>query len=332
MKTEVKHENSLPSDMVLVSRCFHGQISCSVAEERLKSVNVDQCYLARESDVKPGKYVLSYLANGSIEHYYVRKCPVNDREASMAAIEYLIQGIDSCKYPVNPPEEKIPEEKINNYPPLTCYVCAAQFANRDKLLNHMKTHKLKECTSCSKFILENSFNSHIRHCSDTPLYFQCDQCDKKLTRKYALKIHMNLHFKNPFSCKVCGKKFETNDILQIHKVSMCAKMLKCTVCDKYFTKSFLLNRHLKLHDGKDGMHIIKKERQKGRRLHTCPEPGCSFQTKDKRRLENHIPYKHLQKKPQFYTCESCDSTFNKPWNLKRHERGCYQIEKVILLI
>ena len=332
MKTEMKYEKSLPSDMVLVSRCYHGQISCSVAEERLKLVNVDQCYLARESDVKPGKYVLSYLVNGSIEHYYIRKCPVNDREASMAAIAYLIQGIDNCKYPVNPPEENTPEEKIYNYPPLTCYVCAAQFANEGKLLNHKKTHKLKECTNCSKFILDNSFNYHIARCSETPLFFQCDQCDKKLTRNDSLKKHMNLHYKNPFSCKLCGRKFETNDILQKHKVSMCAKMLKCTVCDKYYTKLSSLNRHLKLHDGKDGMHIIKKKRQKGRRFHTCPEPGCSFQTKDKRRLENHIPYKHLLKNPKLYACEACDSTYDKPWKLKRHEKTCNQSNKVILFI
>ena len=70
-----KPELNLGTDLIpyetKVSKSFHGQISSSVAEERLRFVNADQCYLTRESDVEAGKYVLSCLVNGTVIHYSV---------------------------------------------------------------------------------------------------------------------------------------------------------------------------------------------------------------------------------------------------------------------
>ena len=52
-----------------VSGCYQGLLGFKAAETRLRERDKDFTYLTRESDVKKGKYILSWLTkDGSVKH------------------------------------------------------------------------------------------------------------------------------------------------------------------------------------------------------------------------------------------------------------------------
>ncbi|CAG0917341.1 unnamed protein product [Notodromas monacha] len=53
------------------STWYHGRLNRTVAEERLNKARQKGSYLVRESDRKPGSYVLSYLGQNGINHFKV---------------------------------------------------------------------------------------------------------------------------------------------------------------------------------------------------------------------------------------------------------------------
>jgi Ras GTPase-activating protein 1 len=53
------------------SSWYHGRLNRSVAEERLNKNMVKGSYLIRESDRKPGSFVLSYLGQNGINHFKI---------------------------------------------------------------------------------------------------------------------------------------------------------------------------------------------------------------------------------------------------------------------
>lgn len=55
----------------ICSRWYHGRLDRFTAEERLWDANKMGSYLVRESDRKPGSYVLSYLGRTGINHFRI---------------------------------------------------------------------------------------------------------------------------------------------------------------------------------------------------------------------------------------------------------------------
>ena len=53
------------------SQWYHGRLDRHTAEERLKSSGKSSCYLLRESDRKPGSYVLSHFGKTGVNHFRV---------------------------------------------------------------------------------------------------------------------------------------------------------------------------------------------------------------------------------------------------------------------
>lgn len=54
---------------ILFYRWYHGRLDRYSAELRLQATNKLGSYLIRESDRKPGSYVLSYLGHTGINHF-----------------------------------------------------------------------------------------------------------------------------------------------------------------------------------------------------------------------------------------------------------------------
>lgn len=52
-------------------RWYHGRLDRFTAEERLWDASKMGSYLVRESDRKPGSYVLSYLGRTGINHFRI---------------------------------------------------------------------------------------------------------------------------------------------------------------------------------------------------------------------------------------------------------------------
>lgn len=102
---------------------YHGRLDRYTTEERLKGVNKMGSYLVRESDRKPGSYVLSYLGRTGINHfritavcgdYYIGGRQFNSLQDLVA---YYIHCSDLLKrerlvHPVSPPEPVNDKKRI----------------------------------------------------------------------------------------------------------------------------------------------------------------------------------------------------------------------------
>jgi Ras GTPase-activating protein 1 len=54
--------------ILLLHRWYNGKLDRTTAEERLKNVEAGS-YLVRESDRRPGSFVLSFVGKGGINHF-----------------------------------------------------------------------------------------------------------------------------------------------------------------------------------------------------------------------------------------------------------------------
>ena len=328
-KTDIgfkKSESIMGADLIQyetkVSKSFHGQISSSVAEERLRLANVDRCYLTRESDVEPGKYVLSCLVNETVFHYCVTR----------ANYDKLISGnfeYDNCQFPVYRPDTDEKHAMIT-YPKFTCYVCAFQCTNERKERQiHTKRHRLYECKFCNKLIPDTCFSKHTKKCSPEKHYLNCHICDYRTVHNNQMKRHMKMHDKKPLLCKLCRMCFPDDKLLQRHITSLCGtdKTSYCNICEKRISLEGWLRHHNTIH--KDG--YVKKE--KGRTKHACPYPECGFKTFSRMRLLRHEKWKHIAKIPKSYKCDGCDYTAPFASRLKRHRQSCNrESEEVIMFM
>ena len=59
------------SQLIIIFRWYHGRLDRFQSEERLRNTERNGSYLVRESDRKPGSYVLSYLGKTGINHFRV---------------------------------------------------------------------------------------------------------------------------------------------------------------------------------------------------------------------------------------------------------------------
>ncbi len=59
----------LSSPHPLQKRWYHGRLDRYQSEERLRETGQNGTYLVRESDRKPGSYVLSYLGKTGVNHF-----------------------------------------------------------------------------------------------------------------------------------------------------------------------------------------------------------------------------------------------------------------------
>ena len=331
-----KPELNLGTDLIpyetKVSKSFHGQISSSVAEERLRFVNADRCYLTRESDVEAGKYVLSCLVNGTVIHYSV----------PIATYHKLISANfkhDNCQLPVYRPDT---DEKhaTTTYPKHTCYVCALQLNTAKEKQFHMKCHRLYECKFCNKYYPDTNFSKHTKKCSPEKHYFECQVCDYRTLQNHQMKRHMKLHEMKPLLCKLCLKRFPNDEILQRHKTFLCGKDKNitgfgkdkiCNLCDKPVSYKGI-DRHIKdMH--KDS--YVKKIRKIGRTKHECPYPKCDFKSESRKRFLRHKNWRHVEKIPKSpLKCDGygCDYSHVFASQLKRHRQTCKKSEEVIMFM
>ena len=72
--SKVKFNKKVEILILIFSRWYHGRLDRIGAEDRLRNFRSDNgtnlgSYLIRESDRKPGSYVLSYLGKTGINHF-----------------------------------------------------------------------------------------------------------------------------------------------------------------------------------------------------------------------------------------------------------------------
>ncbi|XP_014221925.1 zinc finger protein OZF-like [Trichogramma pretiosum] len=194
----------------------------------------------------------------------------------------------------------------------------------------VKQNKKKRITK--RFKNELNLNTHITVHNDTS--HACDACEKKLSCKSKLKIHIeSVHKKIAHGCDNCRKQFSTKSNLKTH-ISTVHNNVKypCEICGKKFTDRSNLNRHVKsLHNYTTHSCAICEEKFTRKDYlqnhvetvhngvtHTCDICGKPFSQKG--HLKIHVDSVHMGNK---HACDVCGKNFANKCNLNKHVDGVH---------
>ena len=167
----------------IFDKCYHGSISTHQAEDRLRSVGMESCYLTRESDLQSGRFILSTISNGNIKHFIVPDCDgKNKKQASFidakSDIERLVLSSDDYSHPVPPP----------------------LLISDGGTVRTGDTGR-RQCQVCRKTLESKQYDLEIHYCNhfmkDLAAQFpqsvaalECELCGAKFTRKRNLLHHL----------------------------------------------------------------------------------------------------------------------------------------------
>ncbi|XP_037793300.1 zinc finger protein ZFAT-like [Penaeus monodon] len=189
---------------------------------------------------------------------------------------------------------------------LICTVCGSAFQRCGDLVKHVQNmqHFTVECPLC--FVQVRDLEDQRLHFAlhDQELPFFCMYCDLRFRTRAALTMHMPKHSTSkPFVCSDCGRGFKWRHALQAHLYTHSPTIrLLCDICgfSSKYVSSF--KAHLLQHSG---------------RAFPCPHPGCSFTSKRKTHLNDHLA---THSKTRVHQCEVCGHSFSHAKNLRRHMR------------
>lgn len=187
---------------------------------------------------------------------------------------------------------------------VTCSICQSKFLTKKALKEHQNLHRLERrelirkrksmhakrrtCEKCNKNIkiTDASYQMHLAQNCPDKITYECDNCSRLFSGKFAILAHLSQAHKNNFECDICGstfmKKVEIIEhILLVHSPNCfeedekgafnclrcsndfddvdsylehmqngnCAYKFKCTICSNRYPSSKALERH-KLHHSK----------------------------------------------------------------------------------
>ena len=122
--------------------------------------------------------------------------------------------------------------------------------------------------------------------------FKCEDCDKQFTKACNLNRHiMNQHYGSKFQCKDCLKYFSRKDKLKEHSKIHMGELSESDFSDGYGNDSDVSDNHLSDEEMEENEDIKQDEVCKRSKLQ----------------------------------CESCDKTFERKYNLKRHVKNVHEI-------
>ncbi|XP_065071355.1 zinc finger protein 665-like [Rhopilema esculentum] len=204
--------------------------------------------------------------------------------------------------------------------PYNCIYCPKRFAEKNKLVVHVKNHK-------EGFVdpqaVERLVNSLLPKRKTT---HECLVCGKSFMSSWKLNRHIRVHSgEKPYKCSKCSKSFNEKSKLDQHEMlphdgtrvrpNSQEKRHECDKCDKKFVSLWKLKRHELFHSGE--------------RPWQCDRCGKGFVENNKLML--HIKFYHTDKessdavarraaRSKKYECTDCNKKFATHWKLKRHSQ------------
>ncbi|KAK8397977.1 hypothetical protein O3P69_003701 [Scylla paramamosain] len=220
-----------------------------------------------------------------------------------------------------------------------CHICGASFAEkryRDAHI-HVCLSKISgsaphKCPFCHKaFKLARYLQLHLRtvHWLKDE-QFLCEICDKVLTDKKNVIIHMKSHMgETKAKCKVCGKEFNRKSYLWTHmRTHTNQRPYKCNFCTKAFTQYSTWKNHERTHTGEKpykcyicsanfatSSSLSKHVQYSHYNIRDYECDICKKKFISKAKVEEHVKV-HTGEKP--FKCHVCNRAFNKKNNLKNH--------------
>ena len=326
------------------SEYYHDVIGLREAESRLEGR--EGAYLLRESDVKAGIFIISYVKSSSVSHILV---PKKDgrfiRQSLEEAVDVaadIISSSDCFEHPVPPPSpsrdndgSRSSDTSASDNEGSRCYCCSFK---SDSIRDHLQIHKVTRCPNCSKYFKTGSVRIHKRQCNPSEK-LSCDLCGFKTIHDVSMRLHRRMHISHPYLCRVgdCRRCFKTQELLQDHLQHHKVDGFQCEHCDKKFRHRYERTKHvIKIHQnvrrrstigfGLFNIAGVIQQRQKGRTMMTCKREGCEFKTRayQTEKMAIHVASKHPDrprpKKP--HECRECKRAFLFPYLLEKHKKSC----------
>jgi len=138
-----------------------------------------------------------------------------------------------------------------------CNKCDKQFAEKEKLIEHQKTHEKEvlKCTYCGEQLKDKKelVNHHRKHAEEQKVFNQslaCPVCSKIFSSEKYLASHMTKHQeKKPWQCEYCMFKFFTLEALNAHRATHMGdeEPYICEYCDEKFMETSAFVSHMKSH-------------------------------------------------------------------------------------
>ena len=135
-----------------------------------------------------------------------------------------------------------------------CSVCKAGYRNKKNLQSHIEfVHEKKGghiCSACGKkYATKGEVKKHFAFVHEQ-IKYECDMCDKSLSSKYNLKLHVEKHHegkKPSVECPTCSKCFQSNTSLKRHVNDVHDKKrpFGCDFCGLTFAQKSQLVTHMK---------------------------------------------------------------------------------------
>lgn len=242
------------------------------AESCEKFKNVKECDEVLKSTMKPAQRKRLAKANPKTA---TKKQPIQSNKSKENKNDLRARKTADKRGPATQKRLQTDEKSIK------CGVCFKEFACKNHLKSHMRTHKSKcpfNCSNCRRgFTVKSEWESHESKCNRKhfecelcgyftlykiniirhmrthggELPFGCEICAKRFAQRTHYKAHMRIHSKEflPFHCKFCRQGFSLRIKKHFHEMKCNRRRFECYLCDYKSVKRIYLTAHMQHHTG-----------------------------------------------------------------------------------
>ena len=333
---------------VKAAECFHGVLSASEAARRLRGSGLAQGYLTRESDVKAGRFIISYLEDTTVKHIIIPgynkmvKMKISHQRyedyANIVEIILLSGKNFQNQYGLAPPKREPSElkfiTKLENNPSNICYACDFEAKDVIHLASHKRIHHVHLCKKCKHYFKgQGAYRTHRAKCRPEDVtFYKCEHCEYRTPSwNQNMKRHVMFVHNKPYECKLCNENFRSKEKLSEHTEKHLKVHLQCRFCSLIFSSGSNRTRHEKSQHKScsDG----RKERKKvGRTVKRCSQ--CEYKTTNQTHLTRHseVHNKERKLKPAEFHCYHCVYRAKSKHRVWRHMKTCKGQSTVITMI